>query len=202
MENNYIQYGCGLSAPKEWINFDASPTLRLQKLGLPTPVKFPANVRYGDIVKGLPVADNSADGVYCSHILEHLALEDCRTALRNTIRIMKPGALFRCVVPDLEAFSRDYLRRLDSGEDSASLAYITMMGENRRPSTVRERIADMLGNDRHRWMWDRKSLAFELRQVGFSDVRECKFNDSANPMFKYVEEESRFAGAVALEGSK
>ena len=30
----YIHYGCGLDAPKEWINFDASPTLRLQKTPL------------------------------------------------------------------------------------------------------------------------------------------------------------------------
>jgi hypothetical protein len=32
MTKIYIQYGCGLSAPKEWTNFDVSPTLRIQKL--------------------------------------------------------------------------------------------------------------------------------------------------------------------------
>ena len=26
--NIYVQYGCGLCAPKEWVNFDVSPTLR------------------------------------------------------------------------------------------------------------------------------------------------------------------------------
>src|SRR5262245_22988509 len=26
----YVQYGCGLSAPDDWLNFDASPTLWLQ----------------------------------------------------------------------------------------------------------------------------------------------------------------------------
>ena len=31
MTKIYVQYGCGLSAPKEWINFDVSPTLRIQK---------------------------------------------------------------------------------------------------------------------------------------------------------------------------
>ena len=29
-----VQYGCGLSDPEGWKNFDSSPTLRLQKLPL------------------------------------------------------------------------------------------------------------------------------------------------------------------------
>ena len=82
----YIQYGCGLSAPENWVNFDSSPTLRLQKIpligGIATrKVRFPDNIKYGDIVKGLPnIPYNSCDGVYCSHVLEHLSLEDMRIA--------------------------------------------------------------------------------------------------------------------------
>lgn len=30
--DNFIQYGCGLSAPAGWRNFDSSPTLRAQRL--------------------------------------------------------------------------------------------------------------------------------------------------------------------------
>ena len=52
MADIYLQYGCGLSAPSEWYNFDASPTLRLQKLPFvgsvfKKKVDFPKNVRYG-----------------------------------------------------------------------------------------------------------------------------------------------------------
>ena len=54
---NYVQYGCGDEAPKEWKNFDVSPTLRIQQ----TPIigrlfrsklnlVFPDNVYYGDIL--------------------------------------------------------------------------------------------------------------------------------------------------------
>ncbi|HEX6859864.1 MAG TPA: hypothetical protein VF138_06660, partial [Caulobacteraceae bacterium] len=59
----YVQYGCGLSAPDGWLNFDASPTLRLQRLPLVGRlltrgrVRFPEAVRYGDITRGLPLAD-------------------------------------------------------------------------------------------------------------------------------------------------
>jgi hypothetical protein len=57
----HVQYGCGLSAPPEWENFDASLTLRFQRVpvigamlrGRMT-VVFPEQVRYGDIVRGYP----------------------------------------------------------------------------------------------------------------------------------------------------
>jgi hypothetical protein len=63
----YVQYGCGLSAPGGWLNFDNSPTLRLQRLPLLGEVfrqaikpRFPDAVRVGDIVTGLPISRNAA----------------------------------------------------------------------------------------------------------------------------------------------
>src|SRR5437764_15364039 len=90
----YVQYGCGLCAPDGWLNFDASPRLKLERSpGLRTMLRatagliFPANVWFGDIVRGLPVTDANARGVYCSHVLEHLPRADVPTALRNTHRM-------------------------------------------------------------------------------------------------------------------
>jgi hypothetical protein len=28
----YVQYGCGFSVGKDWLNFDSSPTLRVERL--------------------------------------------------------------------------------------------------------------------------------------------------------------------------
>jgi len=47
----YVQYGCGSSAPEGWLNFDASLK---ERLGIRGKV-FPRKVRYGDIVRGLPI---------------------------------------------------------------------------------------------------------------------------------------------------
>src|SRR5437016_6228704 len=122
----YVQYGCGLCAPAGWVNFDVSPTLRLQKIPLlgrfvthggPT---FPKNVRYGDIVRGLPVAPGSCAVIYCSHVLEHLSLADFRTALRRTYEYLHPGGVFRFVLPDLEKLARDYV---DSSDARASITF-------------------------------------------------------------------------------
>ena len=93
MKYEYVQYGCAWSTSKEWRNFDASPTLRFERLPIigrlytKNDSRFPIEVEFGDIVKGLPVPDNSCGGVYCSHVLEHLALNEFRSALKNTLKI-------------------------------------------------------------------------------------------------------------------
>jgi SAM-dependent methyltransferase len=207
----YVQYGCGLCAPEKWENFDASPTLRIQKVPvLGTLMKgslnvvFPDNVRYGDIVKGLPVAENFCDGVYCSHTLEHLALNDFRKALLNTYRILKSGGIFRCVVPDLEWSAREYVNMLTKGDNTANVRFFddTMLGTVNRPKSIKSLIASFYGNSNHLWMWDFFSLSHELSVAGFKEIRKCAFNDCIDEAFKGVEEHTRFHNALALECKK
>ena len=211
MTKIYVQYGCGLSAPKEWINFDVSPTLRIQKtpiLGTILKSKlntaFPSNVLYGDIIKGLPIDENSCDGLYCSHTLEHLSLQDFRQAIINSFKILKKGGIFRCIVPDLEFVARSYIKELDNGDNLASLNFInnTALGMKERPRGLKGFFSSFFGNSRHLWMWDNKSLLAELKDVGFTQIRACKFNDSDDDMFKSVEDINRFENVVAIECRK
>ncbi|MEO6721192.1 MAG: methyltransferase domain-containing protein [Ferruginibacter sp.] len=208
MNKSYVHYGCSLAAPEEWTNFDVSPTLRIQK----TPIVgnllksrlnmvFPSNVLYGDIITGLPVEDDSCAGVYCSHTLEHLSLEDFRIALKNTYKILKKGGIFRCVVPDLESSARTYVKALDTGENSASIQFLntTLLGIKKRPRGVKAFMSSFFGNTHHLWMWDKQSLAEELKNVGFTEVRACQFNDCRDEMFKFVEDKGRFQDAAAIE---
>lgn len=210
MSNNlYVQYGCGLSAPKEWKNFDVSPTLRIQKTPLigsliksRLNVVFPDNVHYGDIIKGLPLKENSCDGIYCSHTLEHLSLKDFRIALKNTRKVMKEGAIFRCIVPDLEWAAKKYIEELGKGNDKASLGFInlTRLGTQARPRGLKGILVSILGNANHLWMWDKKSLTKELENAGFKDIRVCQFNDCEDEMFKLVEDKGRFVESVTIDG--
>ena len=211
MKKIYVQYGCGLSAPKEWINFDVSPTLRIQKtpmLGSILKSKlntaFPSNVLYGDIIKGLPIDENSCDGLYCSHTLEHLSLQDFRQAIINSFKVLKKGGIFRCIVPDLESLARSYIKELDNGEKLASLNFMnrTALGMKERPRGLKGFFSSFFGNSRHLWMWDNKSLLAELKDVGFTQIRACKFNDSDDEMFKSVEDINRFENVVAIECRK
>ena len=205
----YIQYGCGLCAPNEWKNFDSSPTLQLQRLPLvgkliknATKVHFPENVIYGDIVKGLPVKLNSCDGIYSSHTLEHLSLNDFKSALSNTYKILKVGGIFRCVVPDLESYARTYINNIEKGNENSSLIFLfddTLLGYKNRNRNVTKILTSYFSNSNHLTMWDNLSLMNELTKIGFSSVRKCNFNDSTDSMFKHVEDINRFQNAVSIE---
>lgn len=209
----YVQYGSGpFSAPAGWKNFDASPTLRLQQLPLigsllkkRMHVSFHPDVLQGDILSGLPgIRENSCDGVYCSHVLEHLSYEDCLTAIRNTYAMLKPGGRFRCVLPDLEAAARKYLGNLHVEDREANVKFMedTLLGRLRRQRGIRHLVQSAFGNKEHLYMWDHISLAHQLQKAGFRQVRRCAFNDAEDKMFRLVEEETRFENAVALEAMK
>lgn len=209
----YVQYGSGpFSAPAGWKNFDASPTLRLQQLPLigsllkkRMHVTFHPDVQQGDILSGLPgVPENSCDGVYCSHVLEHLSYEDCLTAIRNTYIMLKPGGRFRCVLPDLETAARKYLDNLHGEDSEANVKFMeeTLLGRLQRQRGIRQLVQSAFGNREHLYMWDHISLAHQLQKAGFRQVRRCAFNDAADKMFRLVEEETRFNNAVALEATK
>jgi hypothetical protein len=204
VNGDYVHYGCLFCAPDSWLNFDASPTLVFERIPVvgrlytKNEKRFPRNVRYGNIVKGLPVAPGSTRGLYCSHVLEHLSLKDCRIALKNSFAYLRPGGIFRLVVPDLEALARTYLA---DNERIASHRFMreTTLGFEERERGLYGLLHLWLGNNRHLWMWDHKSLAFELSQVGFKGVRRAVFGDAQDPRFKEVEDRGRFEGCLALE---
>ena len=203
-----LHYGCGLLEAPGWYNRDASPTLRLQRLPLVglafrkcLQPAFPRTIRYGDIVKGLPLSPDSCDAIYCCHVLEHLSLEDARTALLNTYKYLRPRGLFRLVVPDFEQLVATYLASDDASALSQFLNY-THLGRTTRPRGMSMMLRELFGNSHHLWMWDFKGLSGELSWVGFRDVRRCQIGDSSNPAFQAVEHKQRFDAALAIECTK
>lgn len=208
-ESRYVQYGCGWSAPQEWINFDASFTLRWEKIPIlgrytKNPRHYPANVMPGNIVNGLPVPDGSCQGVYASHVLEHLTLQEFHLALQNTYRILQEGRIFRLVVPDLEQSAREYIARLDQGDPNANAFFLreTTLGIERRESGLLGLVRKLLNTSAHLWMWDERSMTQVLKEHGFRQIRRCRFGDCEDAMFSLVEERGRFENAVAMEARK
>lgn len=205
-DRRYLEYGCGWAgpAPDGWRSFDASPTLRLERLPLigrfvrKNRRRFPANVEFGDVVKGLPVAEASFDAVYCSHVLEHLALADLRTALKNTFRLLKPGGVFRLVVPDLAFLASRYVN--DPSPDAAhEFMEATNLGSHTRERGAVAFAVAWLGHSRHLWMWDFEAMREELRRAGFTDVRRARVGDAEDAAFREVEDEGRWESCLGME---
>ena len=205
--SRFVQYGCGLSAPEGWENYDASPTLRFERLPVvgrlytKNAARFPESVRYGDIVRGLPVPDASCAGVYSSHVIEHLSLADARVALRNSLRLLRPGGLFRVVVPDLRVLAQRYLER--GGPDACSeFMHKSLLGRAGGDRGWKGLASRLFGNGAHLWLWDEPGLSRELIEAGFVDVRPATLGDSGLPAFDAVEDPARFADSVALQGRR
>lgn len=204
MKGDYVQYGCGWCAPASWLNFDSSPTLRFERLPIigrvftKNAARFPDNIRYGDIVWGLPLAEASCRGMFCSHVLEHLALEDLDVALRHTYRYLQPDGVFRFVLPDLEQLVRAYL----ADDDALRFMEATHLGQKRRPRGLAGHAVEWFGNSAHRWMWDEKSLAAKLREHGFQNIRRASFGDAEDRRFDDVEQKERFDGCLAMQCSR
>jgi hypothetical protein len=210
MDGTYIQFGCGTCAPPGWRNFDAGPAFWLQKrLPFSKPMllrrgypDYPIqNIEYGDVITGLPVQPQSASGVYCSHVLEHLALSEFRRAVRNVFAYLKSGGRFRLVVPDIEFLVRQY-----SANDSpgAAMAFMqnAVLGEESSPRGIGSLPQRLFGRSKHLWMWDYKSMAKELAEAGFDGIRRARYNDSPDPRFKDVENPGRWENCLGVECTK
>ncbi|MEO0320689.1 MAG: methyltransferase domain-containing protein [Pseudomonadota bacterium] len=203
--SNFIQFGCGLSAPEGWHNFDVSPRLTLERLPLMGGLMrgagvalFPPAVRKGNIVAGLPVPPQSADGVYCSHVLEHLARADVERALNNTFAMLKPGGVFRLVVPDLGWRAERFVTERAAGRVDAADRFMSaaLLGQRHAPVGAVARLRQAFGNSAHLWMYDEAQLTALLEAAGFIAIRRAVLGDVADPhlaeAFAKVEAQDRF----------
>lgn len=91
----YLNLGCNSYFKKDWTNLD-----------------FEAReyVYAFDLRRRLPFAEAQFDGIYISHVLEHLSIADARKLATECCRILKQGAVFRVVVPDLEFLAATYVK--------------------------------------------------------------------------------------------
>lgn len=204
--SRYIQFGCGTCAPPSWRNFDAGPAFWLErhlpilkpallKRGFPL---YPVNIEYGNVIKGLPVPAGSAEAVYCSHVLEHLALDELRATLRNVLTYLKPGGTFRFVLPDLESLVRDYVRSSDA-EAASRFMRESYLGVDSQGRGLSRLLRMVFGRSAHLWMWDEKSMTRELTDAGFTAIRRAQMGDNPDPQFTAVEDAGRWDNCLGME---
>jgi hypothetical protein len=206
MEAHYVQFGCGLCAPDNWKNFDAGPAFWLQsRLPFLTPLlvkrgfpAYPRNIQYGDVIKGLPILEQSANAVYCSHVLEHMSLNEFRTTVRNVFSYLRSGGTFRLVLPDIEYLAQSYLNDADPGAASRFMRE-SYLGEEGLTRGLLALPTALFGRSKHLWMWDFKGLEAELAAAGFTGIRRAQFGDSGDPCFNEVEAIHRWENCLGVE---
>src|SRR5690606_3528870 len=70
-------------------------------------------VKSFNLLKGIPLKDESVDVVYHSHLLEHFSKNDGFRFMQECFRVLKPSGVIRIAVPDLEIIAKEYLRNLE-----------------------------------------------------------------------------------------
>jgi predicted SAM-dependent methyltransferase len=210
-EMTYLNIGCGLKAPKNWINIDASPSLLISKLtvcrlllGKRLPA-WPHNVQYGNIVSGVDIQRNGCDLIFASHVLEHLSLDDAHIALANIYSILKPGGILRLIVPDLFTITHQYVDRVNTINDpKAAFKFLDDLGVGFRMqrTSILARLINAFSNSQHQWMWDELSLKQALASAGFRDIMKRRYGDWADNHFEEVEEEGRHYNSICVEAKK
>jgi predicted SAM-dependent methyltransferase len=207
-----LHIGCGLIVGNSWKNIDISPSLKISKIpiigepivGLIGGPKWSHSVECQDIVKGLNVKPNSCDLIYASHVLEHLSLLDFHQAMTNIFTYLKPGGIFRTIVPDLEQYVNSYIQQQKDSRLVAQAAsnFIKSigMGEQQNRSGLTQRLKTAFANHRHQWMWDEWSLSEAFQEHGFKNIRRCQYGDFSDSRFAEIEQQQSFVNAVGIEG--
>ena len=208
-----LNLGCGYQTSERCTNIDWSLPVRLKgsalgRMAVPLLIRGDRRVAYdamdGEVLrhnlkKGIPFPDQSVEGVYHSHLLEHLDYDVAPIFLAEVKRVLKPGGVHRIVVPDLEFETRRYVTSLEETaagnstpsehEETIRLLIDQMVrkeswGTSQQQGLRRRTENALLGDARkrgetHQWMYDRVSLPAKLMEAGFVDAKVVSYNTSS-----------------------
>ena len=140
-------------------------------------------------------ADNSFDGIYNEHFIEHLYKYQGINFLKEAFRILKPGGTIRTVWPPYE-----FIEWLVRDEDLSQHPFVEhyyrfyilkhkFAPEGNRKRRKQEQVA--LGllhqNGQHLYVWPKAELFQVLQDLGFDDVRECEYQKSKVKEFNGID---------------
>ena len=195
-----VNIGCGSQAMETWINYDSSIFSILQrfkplkkflhKLNLISKQAYETNWPYKiikrvNLLKGIPLPDESVDFVYSSHFIEHLTYQEGENLLKECNRILKPASWIRIVCPDLQLIATKYLENdlnyplFNTNKSSdLSFAFIRSLCLTDNRSFLSRLLSP---GDVHRSMYDFKSLSNLLQKCGFNKIERKSYRKGLTP---------------------
>ena len=152
-----LYLGCGYAPKDGWVNIDL--------VGASSDLCW-------NLLAPLPFPDDSVDGVFLEHVLEHFDLDQGVAVLVNCYRVLKPDAILRVAVPHVWRYAesyvndpdRTYIHSVRPGHPTALLAF--------------QQIFYGYG---HRMAYDSETLSYVLRRAGFTAIRERPFGETDLP---------------------
>ena len=147
-----------------------------------------------DLTQGrLPLADASMDGVFSEHCIDCIPHEHFMRTVADVRRVLKPGGVFRLVLPDGELYLDLYQKR--KTDKSVVFPY----GDHEATGMISVNRYAREGT--HQYSYDRESLELFLRKAGFSSVTSCSFGQGAMPEL-LIDQQERAAESLVVEAVK
>lgn len=208
MRQAKINLGCGRNLIEGWINIDNSPSVVLAKIPLLKTTLFrlglisrstyetewSTNIVWQDVTKGLSYAEASIDKIYSSHMLEHMDRASGERVIRECYRLLKPGGVFRLVVPDLAFHAQRYLEHVHEANSSRD-AHDDFLWNVYGGYLVPRRKGAY-----HRYMYDWPTLRTLLQAAGFRHLVKQNHRSSIDP--ELAELDSRPGDSLHIDAIK
>lgn len=135
--------------------------------------------------------DESFDGLYSCHMLEHIPQFRLEKTIAEFGRILKTGGRVRIVVPDLRravkayfdndkkyfTYSKHYSDHLGIGGSLLSV----ILSPGKQTIAVNNDFSEIMGGYAHVYSFDFEMLKILLEKWGFDDVVEAKYRESELP---------------------
>jgi len=139
------------------------------------PTAYGADLRYP-----LLIDDDTVDGIFTEHTLEHLTYDEDARLLQECFRILKPGGRIRVVLPDVSLFAKHY-----AAGDTAWFAQweqLVLAPRGRKLVSPMTAISFVTQEFGHRSAWDMTTVERFLTAAGFTDVIACRYGSGTDPM--------------------
>jgi len=151
-----LNIGCFTVMYKGWLNIDM---LHLDAYARERGFDF---FRH-DISYGLPLANESVDFIFASHVLEHVTVTDGFIFLNACHRVLKPGGVMRVAVPDLAMLCEQYQR--------GDFSHLADNPEVARAAFPADKFWNILTNG-HKAAYDWPMLKETTQAIGFKSERK------------------------------
>ena len=181
---HYLNVGCGPNINNKFINLDYFWT--------------PALDLCWDITKSLPFDDNTLNGVYAEHCLEHISFSSCQKAIGEFFRILRPGGVIRIVVPDAELYMNLYVRSKNG--EAVRFPYVTDQDIEEGYTPIMS-VNRVFRNHGHHFAYDFETLSMMLCRAGFIDISKASYMQGRNSDL-LIDSEKRRIESLYIEASK
>jgi len=176
-----LDLGAGANYTKGWIHVDYYRLKFWQKCppkpDVETDLRFPIHCE-----------DNTADGVYSGHMIEHLYPDEAWRLLQEIYRILKPSCWLRINFPDLETYVDYYV----NGEKYPEVKY----------SSGCDAISNVTQNYGHHSAWDERQMTKALSTIGFIHIKKVEFGKEGTDKRLIKEENARKWATLVIEAQK